>query len=103
MFPPKPPVPGFGTILSTAFIHMLLPAAADLSSPCLPESWLDAYEAWAYLFVVLTIVLMQLVDYLVEGAYRQYLARRRGGAPAAALPPPPPLGRPPRRPWPVAG
>lgn len=62
---PPPPSPllspaGFGTILSTAFIHMLLPAVQNLSSPCLPESWNERYEAWAYLFVVLSIVFMQV-------------------------------------------
>lgn len=38
---------------------MLLPANKNLSSPCLPESWNERYEAWAYLFVVLAIVFMQ--------------------------------------------
>ncbi|EFN54748.1 hypothetical protein CHLNCDRAFT_58029 [Chlorella variabilis] len=71
---------GFGTILSTAFIHMLLPAAQNLSSPCLPESWNDAYEAWAYLFVTISIVFMQLIDFLIEGAYQKYI-ERRGGQP----------------------
>lgn len=51
---------GFGTILSTAFIHMLLPANANLSSPCLSEGWNEAYEAWAYMFVVVAIVFMQV-------------------------------------------
>ncbi|KAI3438305.1 hypothetical protein D9Q98_000739 [Chlorella vulgaris] len=75
---------GFGTILSTAFIHMMLPAVAKLGSPCLPESWLDAYEAWPYLFVVLSIVLMQLIDYLIEGAYQRYIERRGGQQPHGA-------------------
>ncbi|KAL4452479.1 hypothetical protein ABPG75_008141 [Micractinium tetrahymenae] len=74
---------GFGTILATAFIHMLLPAARNLSSPCLPASWNERYEAWAYLFVVLSIVFMQLIDYLIEGAYQRYL-ERRGGQPHTA-------------------
>ena len=39
---------------------MLLPAAQNLSSPCLPDSWNERYEAWAYLFVVLSIVFMQV-------------------------------------------
>lgn len=39
---------------------MMLPANANLSSPCLPESWTGAYEAWAYLFVTLAIVFMQV-------------------------------------------
>lgn len=72
---------GFGTILATAFIHMLLPAARNLNSPCLPDSWNDTYEAWAYLFVTLSIVFMQLIDYLIEGAYQRYLDRRGGQQP----------------------
>lgn len=59
---------------------MLLPAAQNLSSPCLPESWNDAYEAWAYLFVTISIVFMQLIDFLIEGAYQKYI-ERRGGQP----------------------
>ena len=35
---------GFGTILSTGFIHMLEPATDNLSSPCLPASWTDRCE-----------------------------------------------------------
>eukprot|EP00887_Chlorella_sp_A99_P002159 scaffold21.g2159.t1 len=69
---------GIGTILSTAFIHMLGPANEYLRSPCLPSSWLDSYEAWAYLFVVASILGMQLLDYLVEGAYLRMLAAKGG-------------------------
>lgn len=74
---------GFGTILSTAFIHMLLPAAQNLSSPCLSEGWNEAYEAWAYMFVTVAIVFMQLIDYLIEGAYQRYL-EKRGSQPHSA-------------------
>ncbi|EFN50937.1 hypothetical protein CHLNCDRAFT_141589 [Chlorella variabilis] len=44
---------GFGTILSTSFIHMLLPAAQSFASPCLPRAWADSFDGWAYLFVTL--------------------------------------------------
>ena len=63
---------GFGTILATAFIHMLSPAAQNLSSPCLPASWNDLYDSWAYLFVVVAIMVMQLIDFCIEGAYQRY-------------------------------
>lgn len=72
---------GFGTILSTAFIHMLTPAQYNLSSPCLSASWLETYEAWAALFCVLSIVVMQALDFVIEGAYKAMLARRRRAAP----------------------
>jgi solute carrier family 39 (zinc transporter), member 1/2/3 len=61
---------GIGTILATAFIHMLTPAAEKLGSECLPESWVEGYESWPYLFALIAIVLMQLIDYLIEGAFR---------------------------------
>ena len=53
-------------MLATALIHMLLPAAAALQSPCLPASWTERYEAWAYLFVMLAVLLMHLFDYLIK-------------------------------------
>ena len=77
---------GFGTILSTAFIHMLSPAAQNLSSPCLPAAWNDMYESWAYLFVVVAIMLMQLIDYCIEGAYQRYCVAGGGGAAAPGDP-----------------
>lgn len=57
---------GVGTILATAFIHMLQPAAEALSSPCLPAFWRDAYGGWAFAFVTAAILLMHLVDYAVK-------------------------------------
>jgi zinc transporter 1/2/3 len=50
---------GFGTILSTAFIHMMLPAVEKLSSDCLSDAW-NSYTAWGYMFVVVAILLMQV-------------------------------------------
>ena len=50
---------------------MLLPAAQNLSSPCLSEGWNEAYEAWAYMFVTVAIVFMQV--------------RRVAGVPAGSL------------------
>ncbi|KDD74441.1 ZIP Zinc transporter [Helicosporidium sp. ATCC 50920] len=59
----------FGTIISTGFIHMLQPAAESLSSPCLPESF-TSYEAWAYVFALIAIVLMQLIDFLISSTFQ---------------------------------
>lgn len=49
---------------------MLTPGAEKLSSDCLPESWVEGYESWPYLFALIAIVFMQLIDYLIEGAFR---------------------------------
>ena len=48
---------------------MLPPANEQLSSPCLPASWNDAYGAWAFLFTLLAVLAMQLFDYLIEGFF----------------------------------
>lgn len=75
---------GFGCILSTAFIHMLTPATENLTSECLPKSWTDAYGSWPFLFVVIAILVMQLLDYVVEGVYKAAVAKQEA---AAAVPP----------------
>ena len=56
---------GSGVMLAVGFVHMLGDAIENLSSPCLPESWNDAYDSWALLFVVITIVVLQTLDYLL--------------------------------------
>lgn len=56
---------GSGVMLAVGFVHMLGDASENLSSPCLPESWNDAYDSWGLLFVVITIVILQALDYLL--------------------------------------
>lgn len=56
---------GSGVMLATAFVHMLYTANENLSSNCLPESWLDAYGPWAFLFACLTIIVLQTIDYVL--------------------------------------
>jgi zinc transporter 1/2/3 len=74
--PPHPPVPaGFGTILSTALIHMLLPGVESLMNECLPPFWIENYEAWPFLFATVAILFMQLVDYLIKAGARGFLGK----------------------------
>lgn len=63
-----PALPGFGTLLATALIHMLLPAVEALGNPCLAPFWREAYEAWPYLFVLVAILAMQLIDFAIKAA-----------------------------------
>jgi zinc transporter 1/2/3 len=56
---------GSGVMLATAFVHMLYSANENLTSDCLPESWLNRYGPWAFLFACLTIVVMQTIDYIL--------------------------------------
>lgn len=53
---------------------MLTPAAEKLTSPCLPESWTEGYEAWTYLFALIAVLFMQALDYLIEVAYNVWTA-----------------------------
>lgn len=64
---PFPTDAGFGTILATALIHMLPPAAQSLASPCLPAFFIGGeFHAWAYLFLLLAVLIMHMVDYLIK-------------------------------------
>jgi zinc transporter 1/2/3 len=45
---------------------MLLPAQELLTSPCLSEGWLSTYPSFAFLFTVLTIIVLQSIDYLIN-------------------------------------
>jgi zinc transporter ZupT len=45
---------------------MLLPAQELLTSPCLSEGWLSTYPSFAFLFTVLTIIVLQTIDYLIN-------------------------------------
>ena len=67
---------------------MLPPANEQLSSPCLPASWLDAYGAWAFLFTLLAVLAMHLLDYLIEGFFIKFSepeAAAGTGLPAGAV------------------
>ncbi|KAM9959456.1 hypothetical protein ACTFIR_000532 [Dictyostelium discoideum] len=54
---------GIGVILACSLIHMLQPAVESLSSPCLPESFTEDYEAYPYLFALLAGIVMHFFDF----------------------------------------
>lgn len=56
---------GSGVLLATGFVHMLQSGIENLSNPCLSEGWLSTYPAWGILFAVITIVVMQTLDYII--------------------------------------
>ena len=57
---------GSGVLLATGFVHMLLSAEENLANPCLSEGWRAAYPTWGMLFAVITIVLLQVLDYILS-------------------------------------
>lgn len=46
---------GTGVVLSTALVHMLLPAVSNMNAECL-EGWGGDYEAYPYLFTLIAIL-----------------------------------------------
>ena len=50
---------GSGVILSTALVHVLLPANEALTSPCLSDFW-RGYEAWAFMICTASIIGLQV-------------------------------------------
>jgi zinc transporter 1/2/3 len=77
---------GGGVLLTTGFIHLLLPAQENLSSPCLSEGWLSAYPSWAFLFCVIAIAVMQMVDYYVATWIMRYQKRADAEVPSDPSP-----------------
>jgi hypothetical protein len=66
---------GSGVMLSTAFLHLLLPAQETLRSPCLPNAWLQGYPDAALLIAASTVALAMVFEFFFESAV---LARRGG-------------------------
>jgi zinc transporter 1/2/3 len=56
---------GTGIVLACALIHMLLPANEALTSECAPTAFNTDYEAYGYLFALLTALLLQSIDTLI--------------------------------------
>ena len=56
---------GTGIVISCALVHMLLPANEALTSECAPTAFNTDYEAYAYLFALLTALLLQSIDTLI--------------------------------------
>jgi solute carrier family 39 (zinc transporter), member 1/2/3 len=50
-------------ILGTAFLHLLPEATHALTDACLPSSWTE-YKAYAGLFALLSILAMQLIEFI---------------------------------------
>lgn len=64
---------GTGVLLSLAFIHLLVPAFAQLESECLPESWHE------YPFAPLFALLAALAMHLIETAVLEYTVYSKPG------------------------
>jgi zinc transporter 1/2/3 len=76
---------GTGVILAVALVHIASDASEALSSPCLPQAWLDAFPDWGMLFMTVTMVGMIVLDYVLQGVFeRKYESKRLEVAAAAS-------------------
>jgi zinc transporter 1/2/3 len=66
---------GTGIILACALIHMLQPANGSLSSACLGTAFTEDYAAYAYLFALISIMIM----HGSERGFRHYLITKHNG------------------------
>ena len=91
---------GIGVILACALVHMLQPANASLTSPCVPAAFNSDYTAYAYLFAMLAALAMQAFDFVLlramnasnlrAGSKSSTRASDGGGSQASLYPKPPP-------------
>jgi len=54
---------GIGVVLACALVHMIQPASASLTSPCVPWEFNTDYNAYAFLFAMLAGLVMQFIDF----------------------------------------
>jgi zinc transporter 1/2/3 len=66
---------GTGVILAVSLVHILADAEEALSSPCLPQAWLDAFPNWGVLFTTVTMVCMIVLDYILQGVFERKFQR----------------------------
>ena len=59
---------GTGVILAVALVHLLQPANQELTNPCLPYEFTTDYNAYAYLFCLLAMIVFHFVEVVVEKA-----------------------------------
>jgi len=57
---------GTGVVLACSLVHMLQPSAASLTSPCVPWEFNTDYNAYAYLYAMLAMILMHLMENVVR-------------------------------------
>lgn len=77
----------YRVILATGFIHMLPSAMEALTDECLPDDWL-AYEAYAGLFAMLAILVMQLIEFIAHHQLHRTLPLNKVVTTTEGVPPP---------------
>lgn len=58
---------GTGVMVAVGFVHLLGDAAQNFRVWCVPKAFAQAYEGWAFLFAVVAVVLMHMIDIVIGG------------------------------------
>ncbi|PWU93364.1 putative cation transporter [Trypanosoma cruzi] len=51
-----------GVVLAVSTIHMIHPAAELLEEDCVPDSWKESYDAYAFLFAMIAAIVMHALE-----------------------------------------
>ncbi|KAF5222062.1 hypothetical protein ECC02_004816 [Trypanosoma cruzi] len=51
-----------GVVLAVSTIHMIHPAAELLGEDCVPDSWKESYDAYAFLFAMIAAIVMHALE-----------------------------------------
>ncbi|CAG9577303.1 putative zinc transporter [Leishmania major strain Friedlin] len=70
-----------GVVLAVAMIHMINHASDVFGSDCIPESFGEMYEGWAFLFAMIAAIVMHAIDGTVGWIAERWTARAAGKVP----------------------
>ena len=54
-----------GALMGVSLVHMVFPASASLTSPCVPDAFKEDYPAYAFLFALIGALLMHMMDFIM--------------------------------------
>lgn len=69
-----------GVMLAVAMIHMINHAAEAFGEDCVPASFAESFEGWAFLFALVAAIVMHGVDVIVVGIAEEWADRRDAAA-----------------------
>ncbi|GET90116.1 zinc transporter, putative [Leishmania tarentolae] len=69
-----------GVVLAVAMIHMINHASVVFGADCIPESFREMYEGWAFLFAMIAAIVMHAIDGTIGWIVEQWSTRASSNA-----------------------
>lgn len=69
-----------GVVLAVSMIHMINHASVVFGADCIPESFREMYEGWAFLFAMMAAIVMHAIDGTIGWIAERWSARAAGKA-----------------------